>query len=219
MEKKSVGKKLLKAILIVIALLVAILAIHTIRNYLIITNMQKRVSQYTNSTNYHLSINTNENNGTIMKLEYYKKDNKEVVFIERKANEETTKLSIYNNGERTDLFTETEDSKIAQLDTGSLMSINIYNLLETDNNWQTLLGSLCSKIRSKEYNGKKCYSISGFMSSTNLNETGEVTYIEKETGLPIRTNVSGIISERSYEFDNVNDSIFVEPDISQYTLK
>ena len=57
------------------------------------------------------------------------------------------------------------------------------------------------------------------MSSANLNEPGEKTYIEKDTGLLTKSMVAGVTSERSYEFDNVDDSIFVEPDISQYTLK
>jgi hypothetical protein len=35
----------------------------------------------------------------------------------------------------------------------------------------------------------------------------------------LKTTDAETISEKEYEFDNVDDSIFVEPDISQYTLK
>lgn len=35
----------------------------------------------------------------------------------------------------------------------------------------------------------------------------------------MKTNENGTTIEKEYEFDNVDDSIFVEPDIGQYTLK
>ena len=43
--------------------------------------------------------------------------------------------------------------------------------------------------------------------------------IEKETGLLLKTETGNLIGERTYEFDNVDDSIFVEPDISQYKIQ
>ena len=43
--------------------------------------------------------------------------------------------------------------------------------------------------------------------------------VDKETGLFLQTTETEIITERDYEFYNVEDSIFIEPDISQYTLK
>ena len=45
------------------------------------------------------------------------------------------------------------------------------------------------------------------------------TYIEKDTGLFVKEIQKESSNEKEYEFDNVDDSIFVEPDISQYTLK
>ena len=44
-------------------------------------------------------------------------------------------------------------------------------------------------------------------------------YIEKETGLVIKTIIDDTTATREYEFDNVDDQIFVEPDVSQYTLR
>lgn len=212
-------KKILKIILVIIAILIAILAVHTIRNYIIITNLQNKISQYQNSSNYHIKSVATENNGTVVKMDYYKKDNKQVVFLERILNGETNKIAMYNNGERTDTFTVTKDSKIAQLNTGTTIVINIYNHLETDNNWQTFLSSINSKIKSVNCNGKECYSIKDFMSTTSLTSDGAETYIDKETGLFVKTVEYEVVNEREYEFDKVEDSIFVEPDIGQYTLK
>lgn len=219
MEKKKIIKNVLKIALIVIAILLVILIIHTIRNYVIVTDLQNKIAEYNGSTNYHIKSVATENNGTIVKMDYYKKDGKQVVFMERNVNNEITRISMYNNGERTDTFTETKDSKIAQLNSGTIMSVGIYNHLENDSKWQTILGCISAKIKSVDYNGKECYIVKEFMSSTSLTFEGAETYIDKETGLFVKSTEADIVNERSYEFNMVDDSIFTEPDISQYTLK
>lgn len=45
-----------------------------------------------------------------------------------------------------------------------------------------------------------------------------VIYIEKDTELMIRKDTDSLIVENMYEFNNVNDEIFIEPDISQYQV-
>lgn len=219
MEKKKIIKNVLKIALIVIAILLVILIIHTIRNYVIVTDLQNKIAEYNGSTNYHIKSVATENNGTIVKMDYYKKDGKQVVFMERNVNNEITRISMYNNGERTDTFTETKDSKIAQLNSGTIMSVGIYNHLESDSKWQTILGCINAKIKSVDYNGKECYIVKEFMSSISLTSEGAETYIDKETGLFVKSTEADIVNERSYEFNMVDDSIFTEPDISQYTLK
>ncbi len=182
--------------------------------------MQSKISNYQDSKNYHIKSVANSNDGTTnIKMDYYRKDNKQVIFIERNANGESVKLSMYDNGERVDTFTDTQDTKTAKLNSGELMTVNIYNYLETDNKWQTLLGCITAKIKSTNLNGKECYIVKDFLSSTSLTSEGAKTYIDKETGLFLQTTETEIITERDYEFYNVEDSIFIEPDISQYTLK
>lgn len=212
-------KKILKIIGIVLLIVIVIFLIHTIRNYLIITDLQNKVSQYQNSKNYAIKSVATESNGTTIDLQYYRKDEKEALFLERNANGDVSKISVYNNGERIDMFWENKENKIAQLGSGAIMSVNIYNLTETDNKWQTILGSIMANIKSADYNGKECYVIKGFLSTYSLNfEAGE-TYIDKETGLFVKTIEGERTTERSYTFDNVEDNIFIEPDIGQYTLK
>ena len=212
-------KKILKIIGVILLIVIAIFLIHTIRNYVIISDLQNKISKYANSTNYRTKSVTTENDGLVVTMEYYKKDNKEVVFLERMANNEVTKISMYSNGERTDVFTETKDSKVAQLNSGTIMSLGIYNHLENDSKWQTILGCISAKIKSVDYKGKECYIVKEFMSSTSLTSEGVETYIDKETGLFVKSIDAGIVNEREYEFNTVDDSIFTEPDISQYTLK
>ena len=212
-------KKVLKILGIIVVILIILLLIYTIRNYVIIRNLQNKFSQYSNSSNYYIKSVSTDRDGTIVTTEYYQKDNKQALFLEKNLNGELSKISMYNNGERTDIFWENEENKTAQLDSGTTISMDIYNYLETDNNWQTFLGCFTSRIKSTNYNGKDCYLIKGFMSSTSLTSEDAEIYIDKETGLFVKTNASGIDNEREYEFDNVDDSIFEEPDISQYTIK
>lgn len=212
-------KKVLKILGIIVVILIILLLIYTIRNYVIIRNLQNKFSQYSNSSNYYIKSVSTDRDGTIVTTEYYQKDNKQALFLEKNLNGELSKISMYNNGERTDIFWENEENKTAQLDSGTTISMDIYNYLETDNNWQTFLGCLTSRIKSTNYNGKDCYLINGFMSSTSLTSEDAEIYIDKETGLFVKTNESGIVNEREYEFDKVDDSIFEEPDISQYTIK
>lgn len=212
-------KKVLKILGIIVVILIILLLIYTIRNYVIIRNLQNKFSQYSNSSNYYIKSVSTDRDGTIVTTEYYQKDNKQALFLEKNINGELSKISMYNNGERTDIFWENEENKTAQLDSGTTISMDIYNYLETDNNWQTFLGCLTSRIKSTNYNGKDCYLINGFMSSTSLTSEDAEIYIDKETGLFVKTNESGIVNEREYEFDKVDDSIFEEPDISQYTIK
>ena len=212
-------KKVLKILGIIVVILIILLLIYTIRNYVIIRNLQNKFSQYSNSSNYYIKSVSTDRDGTIVTTEYYQKDNKQALFLEKNLNGELSKISMYNNGERTDIFWENEENKTAQLDSGTTISMDIYNYLETDNNWQTFLGCLTSRIKSTNYNEKDCYLINGFMSSTSLTSKDAEIYIDKETGLFVKTNESGIVNEREYEFDKVDDSIFEEPDISQYTIK
>ena len=57
------------------------------------------------------------------------------------------------------------------------------------------------------------------LSSTSLTEKNSEVIIEKETGLFLKSNAPEDTVEREYTFNNIEDSIFAEPDISQYKIK
>ena len=64
MEKK----KILKSILIIIIAIIAIFIIHPIKNYIIITGLQNKITQYKDSTNYNIKSTAKEENGTTIKI-------------------------------------------------------------------------------------------------------------------------------------------------------
>ena len=78
------------------------------------------------------------------------------------------------------------------------------------------LECITTLIRKENYNGKTCYIIENF--SPDGVEYNNIRYYEKETGLPIRNIDEEGIIDYKYEFNNVTDSTFEEPDISLYEI-
>lgn len=58
----------------------------------------------------------------------------------------------------------------------------------------------------------------GFVSSQNILSKDDIIYIEKDTGLLVKIENSTQTIEKIYEFNNVSDDIFIEPNIDDYTL-
>lgn len=211
-------KNVLKAIVIILILIVAIFLVNTIRKTIIISKLQNEFTKYTSSNNYSFSKVYSIKAGSTKTLKYYKKDKKQAVFI----TEGTTKTSMYNNGERIDTFKDENGNKTVNLDYPKAMSVGIENnnVLETTNLWQTLIYSFLAKIKNVEINGKACYEISNFLTPYfGYDENNTVHIIEKETGLVVKSSFDNIEVSTEYSFDDVDDSIFVEPNIGEYTLQ
>ena len=214
-------KKGLKIIGIIILIIIVLILIHTIRNTIIISNLQNKVEKYSNSNNYHIKATMHISESITMNINQYQKNEKQLLVLERIMNDERIKMSYYNIGSRIDMFLETKDEKIAELGkVNEILGVSSITPLQTDNLWQTILYSLHARITTVKVNDYECYSINNFLSPYNLLGKNKTEYdIEKETGLVRKIVLDEQITIREYEFENVDDSIFVEPDISQYTLK
>ena len=215
------AKKVLKIIGIILLIILILVVIHTIRNTIIISGLQNKVKQYSNSNNYHIKATTQVSENTTMIINQYQKEEKQLLILERIVNDEKVKISYYNTGSRIDMFTETKDEKIAELGkVNEILGLNSITPLQTDNLWQTILYGLPTRITTVKVNDYECYSIDDFLSPYNLLGKNKNEYdIEKETGLVRKIILDDQISMREYNFENVDDSIFVEPDISQYKIK
>lgn len=215
------GKKILKIIGIILLIILILVVIHAIRNTIIISGLQNKVKQYSNSNNYHIKATTQVSENTTMIINQYQKEEKQLLILERIVNDEKVKISYYNTGSRIDMFTETKDEKIAELGkVNEILGLNSITPLQTDNLWQTILYGLPTRITNVKVNDYECYSIDDFLSPYNLLGKNKTEYdIEKETGLVRKIILDDQISMREYNFENVDDSIFVEPDISQYKIK
>lgn len=218
---KKIFKKILKTILIILLVLFVLFLLHSFRNFMIIRKLQKSIEPYLSSTNYHLHSINSQDNGDSIVMDYYKKGSKETSIIERVSEKNQTKISTYINDESVTTYIDTPSEKYVTPNRNIVLSINIYNWCESDNNWQTFLISAFCNIRTSKYNEKDCYIISNFFSPYFLYESfdSNLLYVEKDTGLLLKTQVGSMVSERSYEFNTVDDSFFVQPNISEYTLK
>ena len=218
---KKIVKKILKTILIILLVLFVLFLLHSFRNFMIIRKLQKSIEPYLSSTNYHLHSINSQDNGDSIVMDYYKKGSKETSIIERVSEKNPTKISTYINDESVTTYIDTPIEKYVTPNRNIVLSINIYNWCESDNNWQTFLISAFCNIRTSKYNEKDCYIISNFFSPYFLYESfdSNLLYVEKDTGLLLKTKVGSMVSERSYEFNTVNDSFFVQPNINEYTLK
>ena len=206
-----------KAIISILLIIIALVLVHIIRNYTILTKIQNNSSKYTDNDNYHMRIISNRDDGTLLTTNYYKKGNKKVVFIERELNNEKSKISIYDDGNTHHMYTESNDAKVANLDSG-FIEVQLTNITETDSFIQKVIASFCSNIRTINENGEKYYSIANFVSPNVLSSPAQVIHVDTETGLVITMIEEDSIVKREYEFDNVEDIVFIEPNISEYEI-
>lgn len=223
-KKYSNKMKILKIILLII---IALSLIRTGRNFIIISSLSNKAENYVSSTNYHKKT-TNFYDDTLTIMDSYYKDGKIVTFVTRITPDISNKVSMYKNGEKTNMYFETNnEKKTAQLNQeNGFLTINIVNYLDTNHNlFATLLGSITSNIKTVTCNGKDCYLITNLLSSNLLISKNDGTYIDKETGLMVRTTMSGSSTDETdtvvdyiHEFNTVSDDIFIEPDISEYEI-
>ena len=200
-------KKFLKIMLLIILIIFIIIIIHTLRNLIIINNLKNRIKPYSESTNYSVhSVNISNNTNSKMDIMTYKKNEKFVRIYKRISNEVVATVSEYYDGKTTTRYTDSSSGKVVSTNENTMMP-NITSSFELEN---TLLLSFLYKIRSTEYNGKDCYVVNYFIGETDS------IYIEKDTGLCIKSISSDMVNEMEYKFDNVDDSIFIEPDASKY---
>ena len=104
-------KKVLKIILIIILILVALILINAIRNYTIVRKLQKNIEEYLQSNNYHIEMTSDIGDNTKLTTNYYKKDDNQLVIMDRNQNGENTKVSMYKTGEKTNVFYDTPTEK------------------------------------------------------------------------------------------------------------
>ena len=215
-------KILITILLIAIISILAFLAF-TIREMITLKNLNIKVAQFVNNNEHYEKI-INDSGNTTTITEYYCKGDNAVLFLNTtlKDTGETRKLTNYFKGDKVNSYIESGEDKIALLNTNGIPSKVMIRQVDAGNNlWELFLISLATSIRSEECNGKDCYVLS-------LGENSK-TYIDKETGLTLKAIEGTVVDENGnesvqtmqyhYEFDNVDDNIFVEPDISKYKIQ
>lgn len=206
--------KILRNILLAILVIILIFVGNTFRKYSIIKNLDKKAKEIAKSTNYHIKLTKTEG-GEVSTFEYYEKDGKMAYIFKININGTFHQLLGYKNkdSEKYHVYIETKEGKTADLQCGGVVpDIKLRNV---DFECFSPIGDFieCSSLKVKEsktvYNGKKCYVIE---------ENTLRTYRDMDTGLKIRVSDESYVVTYEYEFDNVDDSVFVEPDLSEYEI-
>ncbi len=186
---------------------------------LLLQRFGNNIKKYETSTNYHMEMSSTSSDGTVISANYYEKNGKQAMILTRVQNNEPVTMSMYKNGDTVNTYWVTPTENKAKLNGQTDIFVEIYNVLSVDSEWQKIVASFTSFIGSTKYDGKDCYVTNNFLTPSILNndEKNEY-YIEKDTGLFIFSNIGDVVSKKIYEFDNVSDDIFVEPDISSFTV-
>lgn len=232
-------------ILIAIIIFIVIIA----RKMIIIQSMQNKFMQYEEIDNFY--IKSYYYQGDIIYFsEIYNKENK---YKSKISNlwfaDDSTRVDIfevYGNGKnenwyRIDNYNDKDEAKkTATLNQESsnkaLKNILGMSNFETNNFWELLVMAISSDVSSESYDGKECYRISytvftGCPTTPMLWQQEyyrQIYYLEKETGLPIRSinNRNVKINHGSkeetldfeYDFGNVTNEDIKEPNINEYEI-
>lgn len=217
--------KMLRNILLVILAFGLIFVGNTFRKYLIIKDLAKKAEETAQSTNYHIRATKIEGGFTGI-YDTYEKDGNKVYIIEIQSAAGTQKLSAYKSkdNEKWHVYIETPEGKTANLKCGGVsggteLNTGMFEYMASNEFGRFLL---CSRLKLKKsrtiYNESECYILDNSSLEEEFENKSQM-YIDKETGLRIKVSNGSYVCRYEYEFDNVDDSVFIEPDISEYTIQ
>lgn len=230
----------IKILTSVILLIFIIFTITTARKIIIVTNLQKKSSEYIKSTeNFHRVIYSYSKD-YYQKTEYFKMGEKQRV-IQTKLTENGKEIWQAIGKEKiinkygievylVNIYKEYNGYK--EVVQNKELSMNAepqspFSQFDIEGFGKMIIHSIQSSIKTVTYNGEECYYI------TNFGDIGYIAngaYISKETGLPIsiiayeyeddngkkgRTPASDYF----YEFNTVTEEDFIEPDITEYKIR
>lgn len=242
MEKKKT--KVWKIILIILIILLVILAMIITRKVFILSELDKKVSDYENNYNNIYIKTIYDYTDYTSESERFIKDDIDKLVTKRTDLEGNTKEMIqfiYPNERK--LFTQSGNNKVltvfeekaptrgSHIENNSSSSYSVIrNFAYSMNLSEKILNSFVTKIKSVKVDGKECYELSSsnnsnFLYSQNVSEI--IVYVEKNSGLPVKAieiiNENGIKSENitnfEFEFNTVTDEDIKEPNNSEYELK
>lgn len=228
MKKKKV---LRNGIIIGVLVVVVIVVVSIGRKMMIMSDINRKVSQYANVDSYYAKA-TQYGGNKINVTEKYNKGDKylsktSVISIDGSFNKT---VHNYKNGEQINTYIETENAKVVKLNSGGLLDFqpfgNWYEKLGINDSWGLLKTSATLAVSKKKYDNKEYYRI---MQKGNIMDNYGVSaiyYIEKETGLLVRyiseTIIDDYIGEEMIEYEysiiEVSDKTLEEPNISEYEI-
>lgn len=227
-------KKVLKLIFIIIFLFIILYISFVIRNVVILTKLDNKVTELNNTkNNIYKAITYTGNPHMGADLKIYKKD--EVVKYVTSMKDGSVSITEYCYPEVKRIYTVTKDDKFFDEKNEKFDPVfpaYVDNYTNCINFYDLILSAIHTRIKNVEIDGKKCYQLSGNNSplflyyGTSEEYISMELYLEKDTGIPVKQieklniddNNVEYITDFEYSFDVVTDEDMKEPDKSEYRL-
>ena len=218
-KKKGNGGKVF---LVILLILILAIIIHYVKNQMIFAKIYNTAKDYVSIENYEVKreiTGTDINNTTdakylngLYKVTFTQSDNSKLTIVTMQNKEA---MLTEKNGVKTIKFLDKDKVSLNGI-------IGLENHTFTSNEWYN---NFCSKICTKNEDGKEYYVISGFNSNIMpMVGNHAEAYINKETGLIekiVETGKDGNEVQTTtykYEFNNVKTTDLGIPDITSYKL-
>lgn len=210
---KKYNRKL-RTLGIILGVILAIYFILVIRRVVIIGGLINKADEHIKTGNYYARLYSHAG-GQMSITEIYNKDDKCLMKMNVFTNEQVVRIIQTYDNEKSVMYTEggvalITDSVKPTLG-GHLYASNVAELI---------LMSALGSVRSVKCNGTDCYLVEFI---------GMKEYVDKETGLSVKSlnGVSvgqngeefDIVVDRKYDFGNVTDEDVTGPDLSEYKMQ
>lgn len=204
-------KKLVKLFIIFVLICIIIYSVITSRKMIIIRDLSIKNDYYKDVDNYYQKCIRTTEKATITS-ELYALGKKSVIFINVKINQtgENIKRIMYCDENGSTLYNQIGKADILN-EYDILLTIRPFNLeFENCSLYELFNASKIFSIKSGKFDGKECYIIN-YKNYADLKDI----YVDKENALAIKMGEC----EYYYEFNNVNDDIFILSDLSEYEIQ
>lgn len=227
--------KIIKIIGIILLIVLIIFIAYIGRNMYIISKLSNNAEETMQSTNYKVTVYNYDLDNYSKEEILVMEDRMKITRTELSGDDVITITTYAKNGEKIDdssnkylanMYYDNKEDKKAILNKEISYTRNLENELYTENWWQLFTKSITTSIKSLTFKGKECYYITNF-DGPNSNSQ-ESIYIDKDTGMPSciieneeatdEETMDSSIIEFKYEFDNVTEDDFKEPDINDYEI-
>lgn len=207
-EKKK-KHKLAKAILIIIGIIIVVYFIFVMRNLFIIRGILDKASSYKDLDNYTVSTLAN-NNGEQTSVVYAKNGQIERVDLTN-LQDESKNIILWRNLETNEGIISFPNQRVAVLTDSEHIEITVSYPTQYAYYDDDILGlGLISLIYSEEFDGKDCYVIQ--------NGADSKTWVEKETGLTLKTEFGKDMSSEVTDFKVNTIGEIYKPDLTGYEI-
>lgn len=213
MEKKK--HPILKGILIGTAVVIAILAIHFMRNYVIISQIAEKQAKLQEKQNYYyLTEHINDSEAELVVVEFYYKDGKHKKVLDAGENR---KITIWVDEETKEAISLFPHAKLAIFSEDAYATKGVIPCFINNFIPSYILGSF---ITNDIIDGKECYKI---------NLSGAKTYIDKSDGTVLKSINGKVIIQneeydsitiyRDWKFGELTDEDLARPNLTGYEVK